>query len=367
MLQEVRLSTFAEDFAALLADGRYGFCVQAESAKRPYANAILFRTPRFELVREESRSRAQIAVLREVDCCAETHAAAAAVPPTDTPAAEQDAPGAGGAGEARQAALGRRIWYLANVHLQKGSQEEVTRLMQLRSLFKRLAHHRDEQCVLEARSGRPRARNSAGRRRGVGDSASSEGGRTLPESAIICGDFNCRRHSQVYELMREAGLRRFPSTQRRADGALGGGMRVYRTHFLRLQDTYDSRRPQWGPYSYSHASGALLDYVWASTDLEVLETMPRALDRADVSERFPEPSATKLAAALERDAPSAGADARPAAFGRRARFFTQLPSKDGKYPSDHLPMGCVVAPHSAASSPTAPEAAPAATPGPAAR
>ena len=208
------------------------------------------------------------------------------------------------------------------MHLQKGSQSQVTRLLQLRSLFKHLAKHREAL---------GRAHSAGGKRGGRaaqngGARASGDGG-SLAERSVICGDFNCGRHSEVYELMRDGGLRKFPSTQRRPDGTLGGGAKAYRTGFLALKDAYAASAPAWGPFSYSHCSGALLDYVWVSTDLEVLATLPRAHTRED------------LARGLQDAPTNPGGEPAVAHEPRRP-----LPSRDGRYVSDHLPSGAVLAP-----------------------
>lgn len=304
MLQEVQLSTFSPDFDALCASCGYAASLQADQVRRPYANAILYRAARYEPVLEESRSRAQILVLRE-------RAQAA-------PAAEPDE----GAGLVR-------LLYLANVHLQKGGSEQLTRLTQLRSLFKRLALHREEQGALHARAARADRPRSGG--------AARAAAAALLESSVIGGDFNSARQSSVYELMRDSGLSRFPATTRRPGGTPGGGVRAYRTGFLGVRDVYQARQPRWGPYSMSHCTRTLLDYIWASTDLEVVETMPRSQERAHAA-LFPEAAHGQRAA--EAGPLADGAEQEPVLRGGRIC----LPSADGAYASDHLPSGCVLAP-----------------------
>jgi endonuclease/exonuclease/phosphatase family metal-dependent hydrolase len=292
--------------------------LQAEDQKRPYANAVLFRRSRFEVVSTESRSRAQIVVLLE----RAQHAGAL------------EAGESTGGGEQQltaRASGGVNLLYLANVHLQKGSQAQITRLLQLRSLFKHLATHREAQGRAHSTGGK---RGGRAARNGAAKTSDSKGkARLLTESSVICGDFNSGRHSEVYELMREGGLRKFPSTQRRPDGTLGGGAKAYRTGFLPLKDAYVARPPAWGPFTYSHCSGALLDYMWVSIDLEVLETLPRSRSREDLSRGL-------------KDAPlrAVGEDGsvRPAIAAHEPRRL--LPSRDGRYVSDHLPSGVVLAP-----------------------
>jgi len=298
MLQEVQAGTFESDFRELLDTCGYAASLQEDDSRRPYANVILYKTDRYKLIAAESRSRVQIAVLRERAERAE----------------------GGGVEE-----VAGRVLYLANVHLQKGGQEEITRLAQLRSLFKRLSNFRE---VQRKRRGAPgRGRNRAP------PAESAEGGCAL-ESCVIGGDFNCARKSDVYRLMRDSGLQRFPASKQRPGGGPAGGG-VYRTGFLPLQDVYESKVPLWGPFTASHCTGSLLDYIWASTDLEVVETLPRALERAHAA-RFPE--------RVRNGAQSGGGDTEPeeGVFLRRERL--PLPSEDGLYVSDHLPAGCVLRP-----------------------
>ena len=116
MLQEVEPASFAPDFERLLETCGYEAVLQAEDPKRPYANAVLFRRGRFEVVSAESRSRAQIVVLLER---AEPVGAMEAGEPT-------------GGGDQR--ARAGNLLYLANVHLQKGSQSQVTRAVRTVSM-----------------------------------------------------------------------------------------------------------------------------------------------------------------------------------------------------------------------------------------
>lgn len=319
MLQEVQSSTFVSDFQELCDSCKYAVCLQSDQSKRPYANAILYKSTRYELVLEESRSRALILVLREraqSERAKEPHVLEA-----ELNSAAVDPVGA--------AATTQHLLYLANVHLQKGNSEQTTRLTQLRSLFKRLALHREQQRVLHTRI----------TRRGTTSSAAGEAPALL-ESSVIAGDFNSGRQSIVYELMRDSGLARFPATTKRPGGKPGGGVRAYRTGFLGLRDVYQARQPPWGPYTMSHCTRALLDYIWASTDLEVLETMPRSLERAHAA-LFPEPARGQGALSPEAEADGAASVAVQTSRGR-----VYLPSADGAYPSDHLPSGCVLAPRS---------------------
>lgn len=313
MLQEVEPASFAPDFDRLLETCGYEAVLQADDPKRPYANAVLFRRDRFEVVSAESRSRAQIVVLLE-----RAQSTGATAAGESSGGDEPHAPRAYASG-------GASLLYLANVHLQKGSQSQLTRLLQLRSLFKHLAHHREVQGRVHSAGGKRggrAARNGGAKTGAVNGRASS-----LAESSVICGDFNCGRQSEVYELMREGGLRKFPSTQRRPDGTLGGGAKAYRTGFLPLKDAYVASAPPWGPFTYTHCSGALLDYMWVSMDLDVLVTLPRSHTRED------------LARGLQ-DAPTKPVGEPTGAHEPRR----PLPSRDGRYISDHLPSGAVLAP-----------------------
>lgn len=276
-LQEIRVSTFELDFSPLLELG-YAASVQADDKRRPYGCATLYDCSRFLLEREESRSRVQLSTLRDVHSRGKS---------------------------------GERRMYLANVHLQRGSCDEATRLLQLRSLFKHLAEHRAA---------------SLGR-------APADVGRAAPgECAIICGDFNSGRRTAVYQLMRDGALRTFPPTgkqRRHSDGSPARG-RPYKTGFLRMKDAYRAKPPAWGPFEMTHTSGALLDYIWVSDNCEVVASMPCAWRRQDARTLF-----------------GRGGAASTSASGRvglrmHPRARAALPSADGQYASDHLALGCVL-------------------------
>ena len=93
----------------------------------------------------------------------------------------------------------------------------------------------------------------------------------------------------------------------------------------------------------SHATRALLDYMWASADLDVLETMPRCYERAHAA-RFAEPTAPRGRDERPPQTSACADDERGEANARAAQPRLVLPSADGAYASDHLPTGCTLAP-----------------------
>lgn len=252
-LQEVDVSSFREDFAVVLDTCGYGASVQLPDRGRPYGNVLLYRRQRFTLEAEESRSRVQIAVLREDS---------------------------------------RRL-YCASVHLTRGAGEQHTRLLQLKSLFRRLNGFRARLVTIPAEL----------------------------EGALISGDFNSDRHSEVFRLLRDSGLKRFPSVRRRANKTPIAASKPYATGFLALRDVYRAVPPAWGPYEATHRNGLPLDYIWASPNLEVLMTMPCARERAHDEELF---------GGHRLESPTAPLHRRP------------LPIPSQLYPSDHLAIGCAL-------------------------
>lgn len=219
-LQEVEVAQWDELYAQLHGLG-YDGVLQETRNGHPVACATLFKRDQLVCVRTESRSRAMIAVAE----MAPRHASA------------------GAAGDAQQ----RQRLYVANVHLEAGPQKEQQRLLQLGSLLKRLRMQAEAD----------------------GTSASSP---AAAPPLIIAGDFNCEPQSAPHAML----------SARPGDGAPGSGAASLKgavaaaaASLLPLHDAYASCPPPWGPALRStFRNGRVLDYIFTSSAVEVLRTMP---------------------------------------------------------------------------------------------
>lgn len=206
-LQEVEVDRWDGLHAALQREGYRGV-LQEVKRDHPMTNAVLLKDGRLEFCETESRSRALITVLRACDGTG----ADASSPPL----------------------------YLANVHLEAGSDKAATRTSQLRSLLKRIER---------------RAADAPG----AAGAASS-----VP--LVVCGDFNCERSSELHRLLSSAPAR----TPRAAGGELSSAL-------LPLRDAYLRTPPPWGPpLRSSYRNGRLLDFIFTSDAVPLLRTMPVA-------------------------------------------------------------------------------------------
>lgn len=245
-LQEVEIATWME-LEQQLRDLGYDGVLQQTSRGHPVANAVCVRRSALEVVRVESRSRALITVLRARE-------------------APQRAPGMASP------------LYLANVHLEASAEKGATRLAQLRKLLRRI----ELQCATDVANGN-------GRSRDLSPEADAH-----DAAVVIAGDFNFDRTSELHSFLSTGS---FPAVEQgRTKGTTEYAL-------LPLNDAYLETPPPWGPTVRStYRNGRLLDFVWTSSAVEILRTMP----------------ASKLAGST-----------RP----------HQLPS--ATHPSDHLPIGAV--------------------------
>jgi endonuclease/exonuclease/phosphatase family metal-dependent hydrolase len=168
--------------------------------------------------------------------------------------------------------------YLANVHLEASAEKGATRLAQLRKLLRRI----ELQCATDVANGN-------GRSRDLSPEADAH-----DAAVVIAGDFNFDRTSELHSFLSTGS---FPAMEQgRTKGTTEYAL-------LPLNDAYLETPPPWGPTVRStYRNGRLLDFVWSSSAVEILRTMP----------------ASKLAGST-----------RP----------HQLPS--ATHPSDHLPIGAV--------------------------
>ena len=255
-LQEVQVDLW-EELNANLGELGYEGILQ-DTGSHPVANAVLLRRGVLTLDRCESRSRAFIVVAR---------------------AQPQSPP-----------------LYIGNVHLEAGAEKGATRYTQLRSLLRRLELQRAVDAAAE--QGRPRSL--------------SPGADASGASVVLAGDFNFDRSAELHAFLKDATLPRAGERAGRAQKNTAVRKLGRAPALLPLQDAYLAQPPPWGPtLRSSYRNGRLLDFVWTSSSVSVLRTMP-VCDLAGSSQPH------------------------------------QLPSQD--HPSDHLPIGALL------SWPGAPEA-----------
>ena len=131
-------------------------------------------------------------------------------------------------------------------------------------------------------------------------------------SVVLAGDFNFDRSAELHAFLKDATLPRAGERAGRAQKNTAVRKLGRAPALLPLQDAYLAQPPPWGPtLRSSYRNGRLLDFVWTSSSVSVLRTMP-VCDLAGSSQPH------------------------------------QLPSQD--HPSDHLPIGALL------SWPGAPEA-----------
>ena len=174
------------------------------SNDHPVANAVAVRGSMLQVGRTESRSRAMITMLRKAS------------------------------GHGRIDSSPAPSLYLANVHLEAGADKGEKRILQLRSLLKRV----ESQCAADAVNAQ-----------------------SAP--VVIAGDFNCDRASDLHSL-----LSRGTKGASASRSAMPPGL-------LPLRDAYLESPPPWGPpLRSSYRNGRVLDFIWASSAVEVQRTMP---------------------------------------------------------------------------------------------
>ena len=242
-LQEVEVAlwdAFSEQLSRFGYDG-----ILQDTGSHPIANAVLLRRGLLEPVRCESRSRALIVVAR----------ASSGAPPL----------------------------YIGNVHLEAGAEKGATRYAQLRSLLRRIELQRAIDAAAE--QGRPRS---------LSPSTDAAGA-----SVVLAGDFNFDRSAELHTFLARGTPPGARTGRKPAMRKLGSASAL-----LPLQDAYLGRPPPWGPtLRSSYRNGRLLDFVWASSNVDVMRTMP-VCDLAGSTQPH------------------------------------QLPSHD--HPSDHLPIGALL-------------------------
>jgi len=229
LLQEVEVALWSDLLGQLQRLG-YDGLLQETSRGHPVANAVCVRRGTVEVVRAESRSRALITVLR---ACGDSRLTSRTAPPSLPPSPSTPL-------------------YLANVHLEAGAEKGAQRLAQLRSLLRRIEFQRA--IDVAERQGRPQVLSP-------GDDA---GGVSTP--VVVAGDFNFDRSSELHAYLSTG-------TPPAADH---GRRRQARGHsLLPLSDAYLETPPPWGPaLRSSYRNGRLLDFVWTSSAVSVLRTMP---------------------------------------------------------------------------------------------
>jgi endonuclease/exonuclease/phosphatase family metal-dependent hydrolase len=230
LLQVRCLSVYFSLRGPTACDVRVAVRLQETSRGHPVANAVCVRRGTVEVVRAESRSRALITVLR---ACGDSRLTSRTAPPSLPPSPSTPL-------------------YLANVHLEAGAEKGAQRLAQLRSLLRRIEFQRA--IDVADRQGRPQVLSP-------GDDA---GGVSTP--VVVAGDFNFDRSSELHAYLSTG-------TPPAADH---GRRRQARGHsLLPLSDAYLETPPPWGPaLRSSYRNGRLLDFVWTSSAVSVLRTMP---------------------------------------------------------------------------------------------
>jgi len=214
-LQEVEVGMWDGLLERLHALG-YDGVLQEMSRGHPIANAVLVRRGMLEIVRTESRSRALIAVVRACD----SSGSARPSPPL----------------------------YVTSVHLEAGNEKHGQRLFQLRSLLRRI----ELQHAIDVASAQGRQKTLSP---GVGlDSA----------AVVLAGDFNFDRASDLHCMLAKATM----PQDVKAKGKVS-------TQLLPLRDAYLESPTPWGPpLRSSYRNGRLLDFVWTSSAVHLLRTMP---------------------------------------------------------------------------------------------
>ena len=228
-LQEVEVELWPT-FLARLEQIGYAGELQKMSRNHPVANAVLVRRSSLQIVRIESRSRVLVAVLRD--------AARESAPPL----------------------------YLANCHLEAGATEKAsaTRLFQLRSLLRRVELQRAIDGA--AARGRP--------------NPLSPTAEATEAALVLAGDFNFDRSSDLYAFLAhgrpaDADAAAGAASPRRQKGRVAQLEAQLEAHpLLPLRDAYRESPPPWGPaLRATYRNGRLLDFVWASSTVEVVRTM----------------------------------------------------------------------------------------------
>jgi mRNA deadenylase 3'-5' endonuclease subunit Ccr4 len=236
-LQEVSTDSFEVDFAAQPVLGQnYTFVLQTVTPGHEYANAVLVNSAKLRVLRSESRSRALIVVLQEVDT----------INPTTL--------------------------YLVNVHLEAGRDHDETRFCQVKSLLKRLRNH----VLLDQQQGH-----------------------TVEDPCIlIAGDFNMLQDNPVHHLLstgewvpaksRQPRSRSFQSKQSPVAIRETNGIPLLQRRFPFLpvreihQDCVTQRRNNQG---MTYSGGAVLDYIWVSESLRWKSAVPWVVNNAVLQPR----------------------------------------------------------------------------------
>lgn len=187
-LQEIQTDVW-EDFMHGTKYGlgdRYEGVLQNVTNDHPVTNAVLLRKNKFRVERQESRSRALILVLSQID-------------------GEGD--NAVDNNTSDEVSRTSRPLYLANVHLQAGIDDDETRVCQLKSLLKRLVFHSNQdEKQSERTSKRKKLKDKLKRKlKSKLKLKSSKRGLikelqppTPPAAVIIAGDMNMLPTNPVY-------------------------------------------------------------------------------------------------------------------------------------------------------------------------
>ena len=214
-LQEVQIDTWQSTLLPYLQQQYNYTCIlQNVTRNHPVACAILVQSDVWRVVAVESRSRALLVVLQEQRRCQRP------MPPPPCTV------------------------YLATVHLDARRDQDLTRYCQIKSLFKRLEFHQQQQQKCHERI-------------------------TKKPIVILAGDFNVLRTNPIYRLLAQGGMYEADYEDNAAKKKSGVPPNSVQSTLLPLQDVFD---PQYAssstpPLRRTFAGGAILDYIWVSRGL----------------------------------------------------------------------------------------------------
>ena len=235
-LQEVERDTWANDFLSQLEPYGYTGVMQNVTRGHPIGCAVFVRNTSFRVLRVESRSRALIVVLEDVEN-----------------------------------GTNNNTLFLANVHLEAGMDQDEKRFCQVHSLLKRLR----QQVLMSASHG------------------------SLPNPPdpciLIAGDFNMLHSNPVHRLL-STGTWLPEQAQQTTSKAFAGSKRTAVTlpstksdsnirrpepkfPFLPMRELYQTSSSR-NTMGMTFSGGSVLDYIWVSESPRWKHATPWVVDQA---------------------------------------------------------------------------------------
>ncbi|CAB9505867.1 repressible alcohol dehydrogenase transcriptional effector [Seminavis robusta] len=252
----------------------YDGILQNVTNQHPVTNAILLKKNKFQVIQQESRSRALILVLDHL------------------------IDGETNSGSTDSNKNNNNPLYLANVHLQAGMEDDETRMCQLKSLLKRLNTHSSRITAARKSTGRKKAQKSSTTK-------------AKSPSCVVVGDFNMLPTNPVYYWLSETNSPRHQIEQGNKkhfffqDGKqklskLMFPMNGKHNEILPLKDVHIQEPPPVliqttksttekqhddDTIQMTYCGGGRLDYIWTlpSSSIDVVKTMvfhPQAFEKS---------------------------------------------------------------------------------------